>query len=203
MTKLSDTQTLILHEASQRPEHLALPLPANLRGGAASKVVAAMLAKGLLQEVDANLRRDEPVWRSTGDGHGTTLIATDVGLAAINYEKPDATETMNTDEWLASADSATQAHEAAPAPDAASATQDAPKARTPRTDTKQALLIAMLERPQGCSVAEVMAGTSWLAHTVRGAMAGVLKKKLGMQIGSAKEEGRGRVYRSKPAAKEV
>lgn len=91
MTQLSDTQAMILSAAAQRPEHLALPLPSSLRGGAASKVVGAMLAKGLLQEVDADLRNGEPVWRETGDGHGTTLVATDAGLAAIGIDtSPEA-----------------------------------------------------------------------------------------------------------------
>ena len=86
MTKLSDTQALILSAAAQRPERIALPLPDSLRGGAAAKVVGAMLAKGLLQEVDADLRKGEPMWRKTGDGHGVTLVATDAGLAAIGIE---------------------------------------------------------------------------------------------------------------------
>ena len=51
MTKLSDTQAMILSAAVQRPEHIALPLPESLRGGAAAKVVGAMLAKGFLEEV--------------------------------------------------------------------------------------------------------------------------------------------------------
>ena len=189
MNKLSDTQSLILSQASQRPELIALPLPASLRGGAAAKVVAAMLAKGLLQEVDANLRQGAPVWRSTGDGHGTTLIATDVGLAAIGIEPAGAQ------------DSATQAKDAQTSPDAATSAQNAPKAHTTREGTKQATLIAMLAAPGGATVAEIMAATGWLAHTVRGAMAGSLKKKLGMQINSAKEEGRGRVYRSQLATR--
>ena len=58
MTKLSDTQAIVLSAAAQRPEHIALPLPESLRGGAATKVVSAMLAKGFLQEVDADLRKD-------------------------------------------------------------------------------------------------------------------------------------------------
>ena len=90
MTKLSDTQALILSAAAQRPEHIALPLPESLRGGAATKVVGAMLAKGFLQEVDADMRKGEPVWRETGDGHGVTLVATDAGLAAIGIETEDA-----------------------------------------------------------------------------------------------------------------
>jgi hypothetical protein len=55
------------------PERIALPLPESLRGGAAAKVVGAMIAKGLLQEVDADLRKGEPMWRETGDGHGTKM----------------------------------------------------------------------------------------------------------------------------------
>ena len=83
MTQLSDTQALILSAAAQRSDHTALPLPDSLRSGAAANVVSAMIANGFLNEVDANMRKGEPVWRKTGDGHGTTLIATDEGLAAI------------------------------------------------------------------------------------------------------------------------
>ncbi|MER0237767.1 hypothetical protein [Fulvimarina sp. MAC8] len=88
MTKLSDTQALILSAAAQRPEHIALPLPESLRGGAAAKVVGAMLAKGFLEEVDADLRKGEPVWRETGDGHGVTLVATNAGLAPPSGSSP-------------------------------------------------------------------------------------------------------------------
>ena len=48
MTKLSDTQALILSAAAQRSEHIALPMPESLRGDASAKVVGAMLAKGYL-----------------------------------------------------------------------------------------------------------------------------------------------------------
>ena len=65
----------------------------------------------------------------------------------------------------------------------------------PRTNTKQARLIAMLEAPEGASVDEIVTAFSWQAHTVRGAIAGALKKKLGLEIGSEAVEGRGRVYR--------
>lgn len=181
MTKLSDTQALILSAAAQRPEHIALPLPESLRGGAAAKVVGAMLAKGLLEEVDADTRRGEPVWRDTGDGHGVTLVATDAGLAAIGIE-PEGTSTA-----LASAT------------DTPAEQTDAPKARIPREGTKQAALIAMLRAPGGATIAEIVAATGWQPHTVRGAMAGALKKKLGLEVTSEKIEGRGRVYSLPPA----
>ena len=190
MTQLSDTQALILSAAAQRPEHIALPLPESLRGGAGAKVVAAMIAKGLLQEVDADMRKGEPVWRETGDGHGVTLVATDAGLAAIGIETEDANTAPA---------GATDAPTMEPAPDTPTEPKAAPKTRTPREGTKQATLIAMLRAPDGATIEEIMAATGWQSHTVRGAMAGALKKKLGLEVTSEKVDGRGRVYRL-PAA---
>ena len=83
----------------------------------------------------------------------------------------------------------------APAPDTATEPEASPKARTPREGTKQATLIAMLRAPDGATIEEIMAATGWQSHTVRGAMAGALKKKLGLEVTSEKVEGRGRVYR--------
>ncbi len=187
MTQLSDTQAMILSAAAQRPERIALPLPESLRGGAAAKVVGAMIAKGLLQEVDADLRKGEPIWRETGDGHGTTLVATDAGLVAIGIEPEGAPTSVN------------EAPSDAPAPDTPTGAETAPKARTPRDGTKQATLIAMLRAPDGATIEEITAATGWQSHTVRGAMAGALKKKLGLEVTSEKVEGRGRIYRL-PAA---
>jgi hypothetical protein len=186
MTKLSDNQAIILTAAARRPEHIALPLPESLRGGAAAKVVGGMLAKGFLQEVDADLRKGEPVWRETGDGHGTTLVATDAGLAAIGIEPDDAhTAPVGAPDALA--------------PNTPTGAETAPKPRTPREGTKQAALIAMLRAPDGATIEEIATGLEWAHHTIRGAFAGALKKKLGLEVTSEKVEGRGRVYRL-PAA---
>lgn len=168
MTKLTDTQAIILSAASQRDNHIAMPLPDSLRGGAAAKVVGALLAKGFLEEFEADMRNGEPVWRETGDGHGVTLIATDAGLAAIGIE-PDSSETKPTEDV-------------------------ASKPRTPREGTKQAKLIAMLRAESGATIEEIVAALDWQAHTARGAMSGALKKKLGLTITSEKVDGRGRVY---------
>lgn len=84
---------------------------------------------------------------------------------------------------------------------AAAKTPRAPKAPTAPTrgktrgGTKQALLIDLLSQPDGATIEEMMKATGWLSHTVRGAMAGALKKRLSMKIDSSKVEGRGRVYR--------
>ncbi len=67
------------------------------------------------------------------------------------------------------------------------------KAPESRAGTKQAKLVAMLKAPEGASVEEIVAVFGWQPHTVRGAIAGALKKRLGLQIGSEVIEGRGRV----------
>lgn len=72
------------------------------------------------------------------------------------------------------------------------AVQDTPRVRA---DSKQAQVIALLQRPQGTSIAEIMAITGWQAHSVRGLFAGTLKKR-GIVVTSEKAEGGGRVYRA-------
>ena len=67
--------------------------------------------------------------------------------------------------------------------------------RVTKTDT----VIAMLERPQGASVDELMAATSWQRRSVRGALAGAVKTKLGAAVTSEVADG-GRRYRAAAAA---
>ena len=61
--------------------------------------------------------------------------------------------------------------------------------------TKQQIMIDLLRRPEGAGIEEITAATGWQSHTVRGAMSGALKKKLGLEITSKKVERLGRVYR--------
>ena len=175
MTKLTETQTLVLNAGAQRPENIALPLPKGLAGAAAKMAVSKMIEHGWLQEVDANLRRNEPLWRETGDGHGTTLVVTDAGLLAIGID-PVVVKTV-----VAIREQAAKAA--------------TPKPPTQRAGTKQAQIIAMLQRPEGATIAEIVEATSWQAHTARGTISGALKKKLGLRIAAEKVEGRGRVYK--------
>ena len=178
MTKLTETQTIVLTTGALRPDNIALPLPKGLAGAAAKMAVNRMIERGLLQEVDANLRRGEPLWRETGDGHGTTLVVTDAGLLAIGIT-PVVVKTV------------TNIHEHAAEP-------AAPKPPTQRAGTKQALLISLLQAPEGTTMEAMMAATSWKPHTLRGTMSGALSKKLGLIVTSAKEGDGARVYRINP-----
>jgi hypothetical protein len=189
MTKLTDTQRIILSAASQRTDRLALPLPKSLKGGAVIKVIGPLLDKGLLDEVDANRKLGDPVWRETGDGHGVTLIITDAGLVAIGVELDGPPQAVT---HGAEASEAAQAPAEASSPPAPAA---APRERKTREGTKQALVIEMLRRPEGATIAEIAEASGWLHHTIRGMIAGALKKKLGMAIESSKDDERGRIYR--------
>jgi hypothetical protein len=190
MPELTDTQTLVLSRAATRPGNLALPLLMGLSGAAAKMAVTKMIERGWLEEVEANLRRGEPLWRETGDGHGTTLIATEAGLEAIGIEPIVA----NTVTGLRKAKQATEA-QAGPV---ASGAAEAPKPITIRTGTKQAQIIALLQRPEGASIAEITAATGWMAHSARGLISGSLKKKLGLDVTVATAAGRGRIYHVSP-----
>lgn len=166
---LSDTQRQILTTACERRGGRVLPLTAGLKGGAVQIVLKSLLAKGLIAEVPA--KHKDSVWRTSDEDAPLTLKVMHAAYAALGIAKPK---------------SQSKAENFEPAPKSA---------KTPRTGTKQALLIGLLQRPEGATVAEVVAATGWQPHTVRGAFAGALKKRLGLTITSDPEEGRGRVYR--------
>ncbi len=64
-----------------------------------------------------------------------------------------------------------------------------------RENTKQAQIIAMLQRPEGATISQIVEATGWQPHTVRGTFAGAFKKKLGLTLSSSKDEHGQRVYR--------
>jgi Protein of unknown function (DUF3489) len=188
MTKLSDTQAILLSAAAQRADGNLLPLPSSLRGGAAAKVVGALLSRGLAREevTDRGPRADSAlntVWRNEDDGRAVLLKITSGGLAAIGVEahagEPDTTPKKRGRPKKATAAVA-----------AASATP-----RKTREDTKQAQVIAMLRRAEGATIAQIVEASGWRPHTVRGFFAGALKKKLGLTVTSERIECCERVYR--------
>ncbi len=66
----------------------------------------------------------------------------------------------------------------------------------PRPNTKHARIIAMLRMPTGTTIAAIMTATEWQQHSVRGFLAGVVRKKLGLNLVSEQTD-KGRVYRIK------
>ena len=166
MPKLSDTQAILLTAAAQRADGNLLPLPGSLRGGAATKVVAALLSRGLAAEaiVETTAKADpalNTLWRNLDDGRGVLLRIAPAGFEALGIEADSAAVAAVEAERAAEASEDGAAAEAAP--------QAAPAARSGKTraGTKQALLVEMLGRPEGSTIAEIVAATGWQPHTVR------------------------------------
>jgi hypothetical protein len=197
MTKLSDTQAIILSAAAQRTDGNLLPLPGSLRGGAAIKVVGALLARGLAREdvTDLQTRADSAlntVWRNEDNGRAVLLRITPAGLAAIGVDTADAAagEPVAEPAPVEAKKKRGRLRKAA----TASAHKPAAAPCKTRADTKQSQLIAMLRRKQGATIAQIVEATEWQAHSIRGFFAGALKKKLGLTVTSEKVDGV-RVYR--------
>ncbi len=88
--------------------------------------------------------------------------------------------------------------------------RSAPVSSKPTTglQTKHARIIAMLRTPAGATIAAIMTATDWQQHSVRGFLAGIVRRKLGLNLVSEQTD-KGRVYRIKnskaspPAAERV
>jgi hypothetical protein len=184
MSKLSDTQAVILSAASQRDDSAVLPLTIDLKGGAVQKVLASLEAKGLIARTGAP-RGDEP----------PPLRITRAGLEAIGIEPEDGPEAQDPSageapfvEVTGAPQGGAQAQEPGPAGQEPEASESAPAAspgartRTPRAGTKQAKMIELLRRPEGATVEQIAEATGWQHHTIRGAISGALKKRLGLTI---------------------
>jgi|SRR5450759_1777671 hypothetical protein len=78
----------------------------------------------------------------------------------------------------------------------ASRKQSAPVSSRPGARTKHERIIAMLRTPAGATIASLVTATEWQRHSVRGFLAGIVRKKLGLNLVSEQTD-KGRVYRIK------
>jgi len=147
----------------------------DLKGGAKLKMIASLAQRGLIEQMDGQ-------WRITG-----AAIAIIKGEAQPQEVLPpvgakgSAAPPLADDPELEAAVAAAEASWQQAQPDVA--------AKRGRENSKQALVIEMLKRPEGATIAQISEATGWQAHTVRGTFAGALKKKLGLAIVSEKIEG--------------
>ncbi len=191
MPKLSDSQLVILSAAARRQDGTVLPLPRSLKinKAAATTVLKSLLKKGLVAERPA--AADEAHWRETRDGGRTALVIADAGLQAIGVEVDRKTSKQSPSTKTRAKK---RSRRAEPKPSGSK-----PKGRTSspavRSGTKQALLIDLLKRKKGATIEEIVEATGWQPHSVRGAISGALKKKLGLAVTSERIGDRGRVYR--------
>lgn len=172
---LNPNQQAILEHATQHSGGKIAWFPEHIKGGARAKVLEGLFKRALITP------------------YGDDWIVAAEGYDALGLPRPGvlaATNAMDDPELEADVASA-EASWQQPAKD---------KPVRTRADSKQALVIGLLQRPEGTTIAQIMEATGWQQHTVRGTLAGTLKKRLGLTITSSKEAGGQRVYRIESAS---
>jgi hypothetical protein len=203
MTKLTDTQLIVLSSAAQHIEGLATR-PANLNAAAAMKVSASLINKSLVREIRA--KAGAPVWHENDDGRFALKI-TKAGREAIGVDddkeqhaapssatldalKPQKSRSKRaTKEDAAKTPSRTKAARGKTAGDAESSPAQI------RAGSKQATIVKLMSRPKGATLDEMIEATEWLPHTTRDALTGLRKR--GFALERINDEAKGSVYRIK------
>ena len=174
-TPITERQLDLITRAHCDAGGLIEPLLA-LKGGAKLKMIASLAQRGLIEQQGGQ-------WRITG-----AAIAIIKGEAQPEDVLPAVKGAATSPTPLPADDPEL---EAAVAAAEASWQQDQPNPVPKRGpgNSKQALVIEMLKRPEGATIAQISEATGWQHHTIRGTFAGALKKKLGLNIVSEKIEG--------------
>ena len=206
--KLTNTQLAILSAAAQR-EDRCLTLPKTLKGSSAQKVSSKLLADGLVREILA--KSEVPIWRRDEEAEKSySLKLTVAGMKAIavqtggvdeiaDHATPSGTAASSRASAKPNPAAETRVTLATPTDPTSTAIEVAgPTARdpsiasttAPREGTKMAGVVGLLERDKGATLAELMAATAWLPHTVRAALTGLRKRGFIVTLDrSSKERG--------------
>lgn len=187
--KLTDTQIVMLRFAAQREDRCLIAHP-SLKGGAAQKVATKLISAGLAKEIKA--KPGGPVWRQDeGAGQSYALKLTAAGAKAIpagDHLASDDSKDSDKRVELANPDlEVSQTAAEVPTPNAL-------RPSTPRTGTKLAQILELLQRDCGATLKELIAATGWLPHTTRAALTGLRKRRYAVTIERSDKE-RGSAYR--------
>ena len=186
MSSLSPSQHLVLVTAADRADGAVLPLPDALRvwGHARRLLLEGLIRRGLIAERIAH--QGEPAWSKIDDDRPVALEITPEARSLLRSAGPPGGH----EDQGGSVVPPTEPN--APMPSA--------QPRTPRADlpkvrpgTKQALLVSLLRRPQGATIAEIQQATGWQPHTARAAITGLKKKSFA--VGRMPREEGPRAYR--------
>jgi hypothetical protein len=187
VSSLSTSQRLILATAADRADGAVLPFPDGLsvRGRARRLMLEGMIRRGLIAGRPA--QNSKPAW-AQGNGD-VALEITPEGRALVG-----STDQEPPSEHAQPLEPATPRMD----PNARGPEPDAPSNARPavRPGTKQALLVDLLRRPEGATIAEIQQATGWQAHTTRAAITGLRKKSFG--VASAPRPDGMRAYRLIP-----
>ena len=185
---LSDTQ-LILLSAASRDENGIIPIAQRLKGAVAQNVGEKLIRLGFAVERKAHCV--QACWRTGEAGQSFALVITPLGLAAIGIDG-----TVPEDQAGLAADEVNlQETPALAREERLDATQDPSIASSPspRSRSKKAQVIALLQNAGGTTLDELVAATAWLPHTVRALLTRL--RQAGMPIKTLREAGAATRYR--------
>ena len=193
--KLTDTQLVLLGAAAQRKD-LCLVAPPTLKGATARKVASKLISAGFVREVKA--KASDAIWRLDEEsGASYALKLTAAGAKAIAVDNAAEPEDAGGEsDALTNRDQAAilsrlDAKDARPA----EAMEPGPiRPSAPRSGSKLARVIALLERDHGATIEELIGATGWLAHTTRAALTGLRKRGYAVAIDRSDDK-RGSFYR--------
>lgn len=177
--KLTDTQLIILSKAAQREDHA---VAATDKRSATRDALEALLKAKYLKAVPKIAGTTS--WPGNDGGAAVSLVLTAKGLKSIEGGNNELAQTGRVEP-------STRVKRKG---DAAATKAEKPTQSGVRETSKLATLITLLKRPKGAGLDEMCKATSWQAHSVRGAISGSLKKRLGLAVTSA-VEGETRIYR--------
>lgn len=195
MAKLTGTQLIVLSSAAVNNDGAAI-VPERLNKAAALKVGSSLLARKLVREIRA--KPGMAVWREDEEGRGLSLVILRAGRDAIGVVADDAPTESNAPLSARPSRPANVKDAGSRKRPAKPAVSPNPRAPTtsepshPRDGSKQALIITMLQKAKGASLAALIEATGWLPHTTRAALTGLRKR--GFTIERTKDA-KGTVYR--------
>ena len=188
--KLTDTQLVILSAAAQRKDR-CLVAPPTLKGGAAQRVANKLISSGLVKEVKA--KTDDPVWRRDQEsGAPYALKLTAAGAKAIVADEGAEPENADNEGGALHSQLAVPSETAAQVAPSAAMEPVAAGPSAPRSGSKLARVIELLQRDHGATIDELIDATDWLAHTTRAALTGLRKRGYAVVIDRSE---RGSFYR--------
>ena len=134
--------------------------PSTMKSAAAGKIAERLIELGLVREI--RTKAEMPIWRTDNEGKAYSLKILKAGRLTLQAAEAKA-ESSGTP-----ADYAKRRAEVSP-------TDTLPCAKDAAPATKRAIVISLLQRREGATIADLMAATGWLAHTTRAALSGLRK----------------------------